>query len=189
MLGQAAAVLVALSTLLALEVAPVGLLAILGGRVAFARSPRTGLLGLVLLLLVHVFELIVVDSAFAATKLAIRRRPISLARQAGRGGGQVPERRRSGRGTFRHGVPTARDRYAQRMVSRFPDGRYYGRDIAGGIRRHTLSARHAVVGNQGAGGRRVGMVSRMGFGEGAGRGLTVLAVLAVRSRGMLGNVL
>jgi hypothetical protein len=61
MLGQAAAVLVSLSTLLALEVASVRFLAILYEVLALARSPGTGLLESNLLITIHVFIILVVN--------------------------------------------------------------------------------------------------------------------------------
>ena len=80
MLGQAAAVLVSLSTLLALEV--IGLLAILCEVLAFTCSAHTSQFRVFLLIVVHLIKLVVLNCALTAIHLAICTQAESVTGQA-----------------------------------------------------------------------------------------------------------
>lgn len=86
MLGQAAAVLVSLSTLVALEVTTIGLLAILHEMLTFAGSSHTRLLKASLLFVIHIIIIIlfIINCTLSTIQFPIRSHPHSVARQAGR---------------------------------------------------------------------------------------------------------
>lgn len=83
-LGQAAAVLIALSTFVTFEVTGIGLLAVFHEMLSFAGSAVPRLLEPFLVFLVHILVLIVFNRALAAIKFTTRCQPDSVTRQARR---------------------------------------------------------------------------------------------------------
>ena len=85
MLGQAAAVLVSLSTLVTLQItAAAGLLAVLYQMLAFTRTSHTRLVEFRVFVFIHVVHLVIVDGALASIRLPIHGHTDSVARQTGR---------------------------------------------------------------------------------------------------------
>jgi hypothetical protein len=83
MLGQATAVLVSLSTLVALEITCIGLLAVFHKMLTLTSPSHAGLFEIILFVVFHVIILIVFNCTFAAIEFDVWRQTGSVTWQAG----------------------------------------------------------------------------------------------------------
>lgn len=147
MLGQAAAVLVTLAALIAANLGPVALLAVLGKRLTIAGSPRVGCLQFECLVGRRVIT--VIDGALLRFLLEFRNS--SVRGQAGRRRWQAANRGCSGEGILGHGVSsTAVDNGDGTCLIAVVHGGREGSDIGNG-RRDRLAAGYTVVCVEGGG--------------------------------------